>query len=944
MPSSVPFSIVPGSFGFTTGSHQAGAHSDWVLSFDFGHESSGATYNDVRTIVNEFPTGFDASNTAVPTCSEAQLLSIYPSAPEGFLPDCPVASQVGQVTSEIFVASTKPKLITFPVFNMEVGNFGTTAEVGYDAVGLFTLISQAVIRPEDEGITAVTSNVPKLGEGHDISVKLWGVPAAAEHDVERGAVCGVGGERPPVCRNERGSPQSANIPEKPFLSNPTSCAGPFEARMRAESWEEPIESEALWPHASAEAGPIEGCDRVPFEPSIEVRPSTESAESPTGLSVSLVVPQSWENPFTISTSNLRDTTVALPEGMTANPSLAAGLEACTPQQYASETFSSLPGSGCPEESKIGSIEIETPLLAETIPGAVYIATPYNNVPEFGDARHPGGSLLALYVVAKDPQRGIVIKVAGKIEPNPVTGQLVTTFKNTPQQPFSKFTLKFRPGATAPLVSPPSCGTYTTQGALTPWSALSEEEARPVSYAFKITRGVREGVCPSGGVPPFKPQVVAGTQNNAGGAYSPFYLRLAREDGEQELVKFSTTLPSGLTGNLTGIPFCPDADIEAAKSVTGAQEEVASSCPVSSEIGHTIVEAGVGTVLAQNPGKVYLAGPYHGAPLSIVSITSAKVGPFDLGTVVIRFALQINPLTAQVEISGAQSDPIPHIIEGIVVHVRNIHVYMDRAKFILNPTNCASLSINLAVTGAGSNYAVPTDQNTVNVTNPFQAADCASLAFKPSLKATTTGRNSRKNGAGLSVKLTYPKALQGTQANIAKVKVDLPKQLPSRLTTLQKACISRTFQANPAACPAASIVGHAKAITPILPVPLEGPAYFVSNGGAKFPELVVVLQGYGITIDLHGETFINKKGITSSTFNAVPDQPVTSFELTLPQGPNSALAANGNLCTAKLSMPTAYIGQNNTQIHTTTPIHPTGCPVKRKAPKHKTKPAKHKKKK
>ncbi|MFZ1925423.1 MAG: hypothetical protein WAU42_04685 [Solirubrobacteraceae bacterium] len=915
------------------------------MSFDFGHEPGGATYNDVRTIVNEFPTGFDASDTAVPTCSEAQLLSFYPLAPEGFLPNCPVASQVGQITSELFVASTEPKLITFPVFNMEVDNFGTAAEVGYNAVGLFTLISQAVIRPGDEGITAVTSNVPKLGEAHNISVKLWGVPAAAEHDAERGAVCGTSGERPPVCRNERGSPQPANIQEKPFLSNPTSCVGPFEARMRAESWEEPIESEVSWPHASAEAAPITGCDRVPFEPSIEVRPSTESAESPTGLNVSLLVPQSWENPFTISTSNLRDTTVALPEGMTANPSLAAGLGACTPQQYASETSSSLPGSGCPEESKIGSIEIETPLLAETIPGAVYIATPYDNVPEFGDAGHPGGSLLALYVVAKDPQRGIVIRVAGKIEPNRVTGQLVTTFKNTPQQPFSKFTLKFRPGATAPLVSPPACGAYTTQGALTPWSAQEGEPPRLVSYSFKITHGVREGACPSAGVPPFKPQVVAGMQNNAGGAYSPFYLRLTREDGEQELVKFSTTLPPGLTGNLTGIPFCPEADIEAAKSVTGAQEEVAPSCPAASEIGHTIVEAGVGTVLAQNPGKVYLAGPYHGAPLSIVSITSAKVGPFDLGTVVIRFALQINPLTAQVEISGVQSDPIPHIIEGIVVHVRNIHVYMDRAKFILNPTNCASLSINLAVTGAGSNYAVPTDQDTVNLTSPFQAADCASLAFKPSLKATTTGKNSRKNGAGLTVKLTYPKAPQGTQANIAKVKVDLPKQLPSRLTTLQKACIDQTFQTDPAACPAASIVGHAKAITPILPVPLEGPAYFVSHGGAKFPELIVVLQGYGITIDLHGETFISKKGITSSTFNTVPDQPVTSFELTLPQGPDSALAANGNLCTTKLSMPTAYISQNNTQIHTTTPIQTTGCPTKHKTPiKHKTKSTKHKKKK
>ena len=276
-----------------------------------------------------------------------------------------------------------------------------------------------------------------------------------------------------------------------------------------------------------------------------MKPSTLSAETPTGLNVSLIVPQSWENPFTISTSNLRDTTVALPEGVTANPSLAAGLGACTPEQYASETFSSPPGAGCPEESKIGSIEIETPVLAEKIVGAVYIATPYNNMPAFGTTQHPGGSLLALYVVAKDPQRGILIKVAGKIEPNPVTGQLTTTFENTPQQPFSRFTLKFRPGATAPLVSPPECGTYTTQAALTPWSAAEGEQPRLVSYPFQITQGVREGACPSGGVLPFKPQVVSGTQNNDGGSYSPFYLRLTREDGEQEtsqILNDTTTRP------------------------------------------------------------------------------------------------------------------------------------------------------------------------------------------------------------------------------------------------------------------------------------------------------------------------------------------------------------------------------------------------------------------
>ena len=363
-------------------------------------------------------------------------------------------------------------------------------------------------------------------------------------------------------------------------------------------------------------------------------------------------------------------------------------------------------------------------------------------------------------------------------------------------------------------------------------------------------------------------------------------------------------------------------------MTGTEELEHPSCPAASEIGHTLVGAGVGGVLAYTPGKVYLAGPYHGAPLSVVSITSATVGPFDLGTVVIRFALRINPTTAQVEISSAGSDPIPHIIRGIVVHVRDIRVYVNRPNFIINPTSCNQMSIAATITGAGADPTNPADGVPVAVSEHFQAADCANLAFKPSFKVSTSGRTSRKEGASLTAKLTYPSTPLGTEANIAKVAVDLPKQLPSRLKTLQKACPAATFEANPANCPATSVVGRAKAITPILPVPLTGPAYFVSHGGEAFPSLIVVLQGYGITVDLVGTTFINKHGITSSTFNTVPDVPVGSFELTLPEGPYSALASPGNLCAAKkLEMPTAFLAQNGAVIHETTAIKVTGCPKK-----------------
>jgi len=922
-PSSHPFEIAPGSFHVTPSTTQAAAHEDLTTSFDFAHEASGVTDNDVRTIVVNLPAGFDGSNTAVPTCSDQQLLAN--GGITGFAAECPQGSQVGLIgfeTANPFHPNSPPEQVTVPLYNMEVTSFGVAAELGFKSQVL-TQVLVVKVRPNDTGLSITTPNIAKA-EPRKISVTVWGIPAAHEHDAQRGMYCGVNGEIPAQCRNEYGGPQEAGIPAKPYLSNPTSC-GTFTATMEADSWENPD----TFAKASSEVGPIGECSRVAFDPSIEVQPTTESAESPTGLNVSLLVPQTWENPFTTATANLKETKVALPEGMTANPSLAAGLGACTRAQYESETSSSPPGAGCPPESKIGSIEIETPLLSEKIPGAVYIATPYHNMPEFGTPEYPEGSLLALYVVAKDPARGILIKVAGKIEPNPVTGQLVTTFDNTPQQPFGRFTLKFRPGATAPLVSPATCGSYSANAALTPWSA-PEEPALLNSIPFKVSSGVRGGACPSGGAPPFKPQAIAYPLHGNGGAYSPFYLRIIREDGEQEITRFSTVFPPGLSGNLTGIPFCPNADIEAARGVTGAYEEEHPSCPQASEIGHTIVEAGVGTVLAQTPGRVYLAGPYNGAPLSIVSVTSAKVGPFDLGTVVIRFGLDINPVTAQVEVSARGSDAIPHIIRGIVVHVRDIRVYVDRPNFMINPTNCAPASVLDTITGSGANWANPADQVPVAVTTPLQAADCSSLAFKPTFAATTSGKTNRRIGASLHVRLGYPKAPLGTQANIRAVKVDLPRKLPSNLKTLQKACPDKVFNVNPANCPAPSLIGTATAYTPILPVPLTGPVYFVSHAAVKFPDLVMVLQGYGLTIELRGETFISKQGITSTTFRSVPDEPVSAFELTLPQGPYSALAAPYGLCGQKLAMPTSMTAQNGFSFRQSTQIKITGCPKAHRA--------------
>jgi len=929
---------------------QAGAHP-FAFTTAFGvntrvDPSFGVVPDgELKTLRFGLPAGFIGSRTAIARCATAVFLTVDG---EGYSA-CPEASAVGLTTVEL---GSPGNSTAEPVYNL-VPPPGAAAKLGFIALGVPVTVEVGLNGEYPNNLTAALLNIPQA-EFFGSTTQLWGVPAAHSHDPLRGRCLShfLGPEGEPVSRGSC----DAGAPEAPFLTVPRSCTGPLASSYEAFSWQQPG---ALPDMGSFQAPGMTGCSKLGFSPLITAQPTSRAASSPTGLDFSLDIhDEGLTNPTGLAQSDVEKAVVTLPEGMTANPSLAEGLNVCTEADLARETADSEPGEGCPNESKIGTVQVETPLVEEPLKGSLYIAKPYAN--QFN-------SLLAIYFVIKNPNLGIVIKQPAEVLPDPVTGQIVTVVENIPQLPFSHFTLHFREGSRSPLVTPPLCGAYDAKAVLYPWAG-----GAPVTTTsmFQIVSGANNAPCPAGGTPPFAPQAITGTLNNSAGSYSPFDLRIVRKDGEQELTRFSTIMPPGLTGNLTGIPFCPDTAIEAARTKTGTQENTEPSCHAASLIGHTLVGAGVGGTLAWAPGKIYLAGPYHGAALSIVSVTSATVGPFDLGTVVIRFALKINPITAQVEVDSTGSDPIPHIIKGIVVNVREIHAYVDREKFILNPTSCTPSSITNTITGAGADFTNPADQNPVTVSSRFQAADCLNLGFKPSFKVSTSGKTSRTNGASLNVKLAYPKAPQGSQANIRSVKVDLPKQLPSRLTTLQKACLDSVFDANPAACPVASRVGTAKAVTPILPVPLEGPAYFVSHGGAKFPELIIVLQGYGFTIDLHGETFISKTGITSSTFRSVPDEPVTSFELTLPQGPDSALAANGNLCSVKrtvlvkkkvrvrskghtrtvtrkvrktlpasLVMPTAFTAQNGAVVKQNTPISVTGC-GKTKPKKKKAKAGRH----
>jgi hypothetical protein len=922
-PSKHPFEIEAGSFkmALSTGKtlssagepdYQAGAHADWTFSFDFAHNSAGQTFNDLKDTVINVPAGFmgNANKFAFPTCTAGQLVGKKTGEPE-----CPPGSQVGTISLDLTLAG-KPVLSTFPVYFMEVNSFGVTAEFGFNAITLVQVIP-ITVRPEDSGITSMTPDSQDTGEAHNVSVTIWGLPAAKEHDPERGRACYEQGKA--GVAECKGGGQEANVGVAPFLANPTSC-GMFTATMSADSWEEPLAAPST---ASAEVGPIAGCERVHFDPSLKVQPTTNAAESPTGLDFSMDVPQSWDSPFSLATSNLKDASVTLPAGMSLNPSAGSGLGSCTEAQFAAERFDSLPGEGCPPESKVGSVEVETPVLTEKALGSVYVAKPFHN---------PFGSLLALYVTAKIPSRGIIVKVAGQVHADPLTGQLTTTFLDNPQVPFNKFTLKFRQGATSPLISPPACGTYTAAADLTPWSAPLEP--RHLTTTFPVETGVHSGPCPSGGTPPFHPGLVAGTQNNLAGSYSPFYIRLSRQDGEQEITHFSIKLPPGVIGKLAGIPFCSDAQVAQALSRShegmAALEEADPSCPAASQVGRTLVEAGVGSVLAQAPGKIYLAGPYHGSAISVVAITNAKVGPFDLGTVVVREALKVNPETAEVFVDATGSDPLPHIVDGIPTHLRQIRIYMNRPEFVLNPTSCEPTSTASTVLGSGLDFASEADDQPVTVSSPFQAADCAALPFKPKLKLRLLGGTRR--GAHPALKATLRMNGIG-EAAISRAQVTLPKSEFLENAHIRTICTRVQFKAgvgNGAACPAGSIYGFARATTPILSEPLEGPVYLRSSEH-QLPDLVAALHSGEINIDLVGR-IDSLHGQIRNTFEAVPDAPVTSFTLEMQGGGKGLLVNSTNLCASKHHAIADFTGHNG-KVHDFTPALGAKCPRPHKKGKH-----------
>jgi uncharacterized repeat protein (TIGR01451 family) len=867
-----------------------------------------------KTVVDELPVGFVGNPTPFAQCTEAQFAKVIETHSTR-ISECPASAAIGVATLKFSPVSVGFTTSTVPIFNVTPLP-GEPARFGFKVAGAISAFLDTSIRSgSDYGVNVTSADITEFASLVSVRLSFWGVPGDPRHDSQRGW----------ECLNGFGSCPPSTVPNPPpFLVMPTECGGSFESTLRGESWGSFAKpTETADPVSFHLPETVDGCNHLPFTPEVKVTPDGSAASTPTGLNVDVHVPQqSVLNSEGLAESAIKDITVALPEGVAVAPSGADGLEACgeglagftgfTSTEPRTATFTSAlpsplqPGSNfCPDGSKIGTVRIATPLLppGQNVTGSVYLASQNEN---------PFGSLIAMYIIAEDPISGAVVKLPGEVRLTG-TGQIVATFKSNPQLAFEDAELHFFGGDRAPLATPSHCGAYTTNGTFTPWSGNEPVNA---SSTFNITSGPNGSPCPGASLP-FDPSLTGGSTSIQAGGFSPLTTTITREDGQQNISQVQLHMPPGLSGLLDGVELCGEAQANA------------GTCGPNSLIGETIVSVGLGgNPYSVTGGKVYITGPYKGAPFGLSIVNPAKAGPFDLekGTpcdcVVVRAKLEVDPRSAALTVTtdGSQvgEHPIPTIIDGIPLQIRHVNVTINRAGFTFNPTNCAPTQITGEVTsteGASKPLAVP-----------FQVTNCATLGFKPGLSSSTGAKTTRQTGASLKVKLTYPKAPFGSQANIKSVKVDLPKQLPSRLSTLQKACTAAQFEANPAGCPAESIVGHATATTPLIPVPLTGPAYFVSYGGAKFPELVIVLQGYGVTLDLHGETFISKAGITSSTFHTVPDAPVGSFELNLPQGKFSALAANANLCTVKggLKMPTQFVAQNGAIIKQSTPITVSGC--------------------
>jgi hypothetical protein len=884
------FGLVPGSVSAVphnrngSVSTQASSHPyTYDVHFALKTDAEGNIEGgEARDIIVDLPPGLVGNPQAVPLCPR-QLF-------EGTTPKCPADTQIG-VLHGVVVGLGQ---VTGPLFNLAAPP-GSAGQLGFSLANFNALQNVSVTTEEGYGLKVGTFDLPVAISSATVSV--WGVPADEGHDAERGETALSGG--PPLAYGA--------LPQA-FLTLPASCGEPLEVTVEADSKLAP----GIFDKQSSFSSSQIGCESVPFAPEISAQPTTGSSESSSGLNFMLKL----RNQGLLSTEGTAETEpekteVALPVGVTVNPAAAGGLGVCTQKQYEGETAESSPGEGCPETSKLGTLVARTPLLEEAIQGSVYLAAPHDN--RFG-------SLLALYIVARATERGVLVKQAGQVQADPHTGQLVTTFDGLPPLPYSSFEFDLREGPRAPLITPSICGTYSTQAKLYPFSSTGSPIER--TAPFNINVGANGGACASSESQlPNKPNFEAGTLTPIAGAYSPFVFKVARNDGDQRFGAVEATLPEGLIGKLAGIPYCPNGQIAAAEALDkegdGAVELASPSCSAASQVGVVNVGVGAGSQPYYAQGKVYLAGPYKGAPLSLAIITPAVAGPFDLGVVAVRTALYVNETTAQIH---AVSDRLPSILFGIPLDVRSISLQMNRSDFTINPTNCQAQSVAGVVTALGG--------STASVSNPFGIEGCKGLDFKPTLKLFFSGQMKRTGFPAIKAVLTQPKA---ENANIASTTVILPKGMLIANAHINNPCTRVQFNSTPVpgeGCPAKSVLGTAKAWTPLLENPEQGKVYFRSNGGERqLPDLVIALRGQ-IPLQLVGFIdSVGKKGAeirrVRNRFVSVPDAPVSRFELKLSGGKKGLLESSKNLCHSKNKATFKLTGQNG-KTHDSEPDVQVSC--------------------
>jgi uncharacterized repeat protein (TIGR01451 family) len=854
-------------------------------------EGAGTTFptEGLRSAKSTLPHGLVVNPQATSVRCAVQELTAEVREPSQF---CPAASEVGEAIIQI------PGIgwATSGLYNM-VSPPGHPAELAFIFENTIIMIRGGLSEGFD--LTAESSDLLTKFQTSQISIVLWGNPSDGRHDhSRRGQDCLEG------CSIE---PEPA-----PLVTMPTSCGEAESLTGTITSWRgsEYTRTVSLTDR-NFEAFEVVGCNALEFNPTISSKATTNVADSPSGLDFNLHQPQNQQLDG-LATAALKDSTVTLPAGMNLNPAVADGLSACSEAQmgYAPEEgkihFATTPQT-CPDASKLGTVEISTPLLAHKLPGAVYLAKPYEN---------PFANLTAIYLAIEDEESGIVAKLAGKATPDPVTGQLTASFTENPELPVEDIDLHFFNGARGAFTTPLTCGTKTTTSVLTPWSTPEGADAAPSdSFQTQVPAG-GSGNCPNSEAnAPNKPAFTAGTVSPEAGAYSPFVLKLTRPDGTQRLTAIDTTLPKGLAAKFAGIPYCSDAQIAQAQSRSnpnqGALEQASPSCPAASEVGTVEVGAGSGPTPTYVSGHAYLSGPYKGAPLSLAIVTPAVAGPFDLGTVVVRTAIYIDPETAQ---GRAVSDPLPSILQGIPLDIRSVAIKLDRpGGFTLNPTSCDPMAV--------SGSAMALSGQSAALTSPFQVGGCSALKFKPKLAISLKGGTKRHRFPALKAVLTYPK---GANANIASTQVTLPHGEFLEQGHIGTVCTRVQFAAN--ACPKASIYGKAKAITPLLDQPLEGPVYLRSSSH-ELPDLVAALNGQ-IDVVLAGRVDTGKGGGIRNTFEAVPDAPVSKFVLEMKGGKKGLLVNSEDICRRPQRASVSFTGQNG-KAFDATPLIANSCGGKAK---------------